>query len=69
VPERRKAFCYLTVKHKLSNLILSVSIPLCLNYCILFIDYRQHNKQLVITAFITACFDSHESSSGYVQNL
>jgi hypothetical protein len=33
------------------------------------IYYRQHNKQLVVMVFTTTCFDSHESSSGYVQNL
>jgi O-antigen ligase len=34
-----------------------------------YIYYRQHNKQLVVTVFTTTCFDSHESSLGYVQNL
>jgi hypothetical protein len=33
-----------------------------------YIYYRQHNKQLVVMVF-TTCFDLHESSSGYVQNL
>jgi hypothetical protein len=37
--------------------------------CIGYIYYRQHNKQLVVMVFTTTCFDSHESSSGYVQNL
>jgi hypothetical protein len=37
--------------------------------CIGYIYYRQHNKQLVVMVFTTICFDSHESSSGYVQNL
>jgi hypothetical protein len=34
-----------------------------------YIYYRQHNIQLVVMVFTTTCFDSHESSSGYVQNL
>jgi hypothetical protein len=33
------------------------------------IYYHQHNKQLVVMVFTTTCFDSHESSSGYVQNI
>jgi hypothetical protein len=33
------------------------------------IYYRQHNKQLGVMVFTTTCFDSHKSSSGYVQNL
>jgi hypothetical protein len=35
--------------------------------CIGYIYYRQHNNQLVVTVF--TCFDSQESSSGYVQKL
>jgi hypothetical protein len=38
-------------------------------HCIGYIYYRQHNKQLAVMVFTTTCFDSHESSSGYVQNL
>jgi hypothetical protein len=34
-----------------------------------FIYYHKHNKKLVIMIFTTTCFDSHKSSSGYVQNL
>jgi hypothetical protein len=38
-------------------------------YFIWSIDYRQHNKQLVIIGSIATCFDPHESSSDYVQNI
>jgi hypothetical protein len=37
--------------------------------CIGSIYYHQHNKQLVVMVFTTICFNSYESSSGYVQNL
>jgi hypothetical protein len=44
----------------------------CPSRCVLLMYwiylFHQHNKQLVVMVF-TTCFDSHESSSGYVQNL
>jgi hypothetical protein len=46
-----------------------VCLFLCVYLCIGYIYYRQHNKQLVVMVFTTTCFDSHDSSSGYVQNL
>jgi hypothetical protein len=60
----------LDVRTQQNSLILSVSIPLCLYYCIGSIYLLPSTQQTVgYNGFITTCFDPHESSSGYVQSF